>query len=72
MRNSNDIPRPLRLPDFLVIATGFIFNLSTAINGVAEELFELSVYHANRTTKEMQAWEEMSQDLESLQEETDG
>jgi len=36
------------------------------------ELFELSIYHSNQKTKTMQAWEEMTTDLEQLQEGTDG
>ena len=33
---------------------------------LSSELFELSIYHANRKTETSQAWEAMAQDLETL------
>jgi len=59
MRNDDDfIPRPVRRSDFGVIFAGLVL--------------EISIYHANQKTKTMKAWEDMSQDLEKIQEETDG
>jgi hypothetical protein len=36
------------------------------------ELYDLSIYHSKQQTKTMQAWEDMTADLENLQEGTDG
>lgn len=66
------IRRPVRWTDFLVILTETLFNLSQVAQTFFESLYELSIYNANRTTQTHKAWEKMSQDLETLQEETDG
>jgi hypothetical protein len=66
------IRRPVRWTDFLVIFTETLFNLSQVIQTFFESLYELSIYNANRVTQTHKAWEKMSQDLETLQEETDG
>ena len=64
--NNNKIPRPVHRSDFLVILTGFFHNLMQTFETLSAELFELSIYHANRKTETSQAWEEMAQDLETL------
>jgi len=55
-----------------VIFAGAAYNLAQVAETFFSELFELSVYHANQKTKTMKAWEEMTTDLEQLQEGTDG
>jgi hypothetical protein len=71
--NHNDkVPRPVRPTDVLVIFVGALYNLSQVLETFFSELFELSIYHSNQKTKTMQAWEEMTTDLEQLQEGTDG
>jgi hypothetical protein len=73
MRNDDDfIPRPVRRSDFTVIFAGLIHNLASSFHTFTEEILEISIYHANQKTKTMKAWEDMSQDLEKIQEETDG
>ena len=73
MRNDDDfIPRPVRRSDFTVIFAGLVHNLASSFHTFTEEILEISIYHANQKTKTMQAWEDMSQDLEKIQEETDG
>ena len=72
MSKEEKLPRPVRPTDFLVILTGFMYNLTQTVEAFASELYELSIYHANQKTKTMKAWEDMSQDLEKIQEETDG
>jgi len=42
------------------------------ITTLAESLMELSIYHSNRETKVHKAWKGFSQDLETIQEDTDG
>ena len=73
MRKEEDlIPRPVRRSDFGVIFAGLVHNIASSFHSFTEEILEISIYHANQKTKTMQAWENMSQDLEQLQEETDG
>jgi hypothetical protein len=73
MRNDDDfIPRPVRRSDFTVIFAGLLHNLASTFHSFTEEILEISIYHANQKTKTMKAWEDMSQDLEKIQEETDG
>jgi hypothetical protein len=73
MRNDDEfIPRPVRRSDFTVIFAGLVHNLASSFHTFTEEILEISIYHANQKTKTMKAWEDMSQDLEKIQEETDG
>jgi hypothetical protein len=73
MRNDEEfIPRPVRRSDFTVIFAGLVHNLASSFHTFTEEILEISIYHANQKTKTMKAWEDMSQDLEKIQEETDG
>ena len=67
--NDNDkIPRPVRRTDFLVIIIGFFYNITQVFETFMSEVYELSIYHANHKTKVSKAWEEMAQDLETLEE----
>jgi len=67
--NDNDrIPRPVRRTDFLVIIIGFFYNLTQVVETFMSEIYELSIYHANQKTKVNKAWEDMAQDLETLEE----
>jgi hypothetical protein len=72
MNNQDKLPRPVRPTDFLVILTGFVYNLTQTVEAFVSELYELSIYHANQKTATTKVWEEFSQDLETIQEETDG
>lgn len=67
--NDNDrIPRPVRRTDFLVIIIGFLYNLTQTVETFMSEVYELSIYHANHQTKVNKAWEDMANDLETLEE----
>ena len=69
MLNDNDrIPRPVRRTDFLVIIIGFLYNLTQTVETFMSEIYELSIYHANHQTKVNKAWEDMANDLETLEE----
>lgn len=69
MLNDNDrIPRPVRWTDFLVMIIGFFYNLTQVVETFMSEVYELSIYHANHKTKVNKAWEDMAQDLETLEE----
>jgi hypothetical protein len=70
--HKNDVPRPVRPTDALVIFTEFIYNIMQVFTSLAEALMELSIYHSNRETKVNRVWEDFAQDLETIQEDTDG
>jgi hypothetical protein len=72
MMEDNRVRPPVRRSHFAVVFAEFAFNLMQAITGFFEALYELSIYHANRTIEERNAWEQMTQDLETIQEEPDG
>ena len=66
--DNNKIRRPIRPSDFVVILTETVYNLSQVATGFFESLYELSIYHSNQKTETNQAWEQMAQDLETLEE----
>ena len=66
--NNNKVRRPVRSSDFIVVIAETAYNLSQVASGFFESLYELSVYHANHKTETNQAWEQMAQDLETLEE----
>jgi hypothetical protein len=68
----NKVRRPVRLADFLVVGAELAFNMLQVFTAAAEDLLELSVYNANRTTELNKAWEDFATDLETIQEDTDG
>lgn len=70
--NDKRVPRPVRPSDFLVVGLSFSLNIARSFEALAEELYELAIYNANRKTKANEAWQEMARDLETLEEETDG
>ena len=73
MHNHKDeVPRPVRPTDGLVILAEFIYNICQVITNLAESLMELSIYHSNRETKVQKIWDEFAQDLETIQEDTNG
>ena len=73
MNNHKDeVPRPVRPTDALVIVAEFIYNICQVITNLAESLMELSIYHSNRETKVNKIWDEFAQDLETIQEDTNG
>lgn len=72
MNNNNEVPRPVRPTDALVIFTEFIYNICQVITNLAESLMELSIYHSNRETKVNKIWDDFAQDLETIQEDTNG
>jgi hypothetical protein len=52
----------------MVIIIGFFYNLTQCVETLMSEVYELSIYHANQKTKVNKAWEDMAQDLETLEE----
>ena len=72
MDNNKDIPRSATFADFLVVLAGLLNNMTRAFEAFTDELMELAIYNANRTTKINKAWEEFSNDLEKIQEDNDG
>ena len=68
MNDSDYVPRPIRFLDFVVIGVGFLHNLASTVETFTGELMELSIYHSNHITQTNRAWENMTVDLEKLQE----
>jgi hypothetical protein len=69
---NDEVPRSVHFADFLVILTGLLHNLSNSITAFTEELMELAIYHATREAKINRVWEDFTNDLEKIQEDTDG
>ena len=70
--HKDEVPRPVRPTDALVILTEFLYNISQVVATLFESLLELSIYHSNRTTRVNKIWDDFAQDLETIQEDTDG
>lgn len=68
MEDNNKVRRPIRPSDFIVLFAELAFNLASAITNFFESVLELSIYNSNRKTEESHAWEQMAQDLETLEE----
>ena len=70
--HKDEVPRPVRPTDALVILTEFLYNISQVVATLFESLLELSIYHSNRQTRVNKIWDDFAQDLETIQEDTDG
>jgi hypothetical protein len=70
--NENKVPRSVHFADFLVVLAGFVHNVASSVHTATEELMEIAVYNANRNSEVNKAWEQFSNDLEKIQEDTDG
>jgi hypothetical protein len=70
--NNNKVPRSVHFADFLVIFAGLLHNILSAIQAFTEELMEIAVYNANRNSEVSKVWEKFSNDLEKIEEDTDG
>ena len=68
-KKPNYVPRSIRLADVFVVFAGFFHNIMTAFHVFSDEILELATYNAIRKTEVNQAWEDFTQDLETLQEE---
>ena len=68
----NNIRRPVRLADFLVVGAGFLHNLTSAFDVLTEEIMQLAIYNANRETELNSVWQEFSSELEKIQEDDNG
>ena len=66
--DNNKVRRPVRSSDFVVVLAETAYNLSQVASGFFESLYELSIYYSNQKTETNQAWEQMAQDLETLEE----
>ena len=66
-KKPNYVPRSVRLADVFVIFAGFFHNLITAFHVLSDEILELATYNAIRKTEVNQAWEQFTQDLETME-----
>jgi hypothetical protein len=69
VNQDNNLNRPVRLSDYLVIVSGFFLNLTSVIEALADDLHQLAIYHSNQKTYETKVWQDFAQDLETLKEE---
>ena len=68
MKKKQDyVPRPVRLADFLVVIAGFIHNITAAIHTLTDEILELATYNAIRENQVNEAWEQFTEDLETME-----
>lgn len=70
--NSTKVPRSVHFADFLVVFSGLLHNIFSAFHVFTEELMEIAIYNANRNSEINKAWEQFSNDLEKIEEDTDG
>jgi len=70
--DESKVRRPVRFADFLVIGAEVAYNMMQVFTAATEDLLELSIYNANRTTELNKVWEDFATDLETIQEDTDG
>ncbi len=70
--DNNKVPRSVHFADFLVVLSGFVHNIASSVHTATEELMEIAVYNANRNSEISKVWEQFSNDLEQIQEDTDG
>ena len=66
-KHKDDIPRSIQLSDFLLIFTGFIHNVVSAIHTLTDELLELATYNAIRDNQVKRAWKDFTEDLEKME-----
>ena len=66
-KKPNYVPRSIRLADVFVVLAGFFHNIVTAFHVLTDELLELATYNAIRKTEVNQAWEQFTQDLETME-----
>ena len=45
MNNDNNLNRPVRLSDYLVIASGFFLNLVSVVEALADDMQQLAIYN---------------------------
>lgn len=66
-KKPNYVPRSIRLADVFVVFAGFFHNIMTAFHVFSDEILELATYNAIRKTEVNQAWEQFTQDLETME-----
>ena len=64
----DDLQRPVRSSDFLVVITGFALNLISAFEALAEDLHNMSIYNSQQKSQEAKVWQQFTQDLETIKE----
>ena len=66
-KKPNYVPRSIRPADVFVVFAGFFHNIMTAFHVFSDEILELATYNAIRKTEVNQAWEQFTQDLETME-----
>lgn len=68
VNDNDDLQRPVRPSDFLVVLSGFLVNLINAFQALADDFHHMSIYHSTQKNQEAKVWQEFAQDLETLKE----
>jgi hypothetical protein len=68
VNNDNNLNRPVRLSDYLVIVSGFFVNLASVVEALADDLHQLAIYNSTQKSQEEKVWQQFSQELETLKE----
>jgi len=68
VNNDNNLNRPVRLSDYLVILSGFFLNLTSIVEALADDLHQLAIYNSTQKSQEEKVWQQFSQELETLKE----
>ena len=66
-KDKDNIPRSIQFSDFLLVFTGFIHNLVSALHTFTDELLELATYNAIRDTQVKKVWKDFTEDLEKME-----
>lgn len=61
------VPRSVRPADILVVFSALFHNLMSAFHAFSEELLDLATYNAVRKNQVNKAWEQFTQDLETME-----
>jgi len=68
VNKDNNLNRPVRLSDYLVILSGFFLNLTSIVEALADDLHQLAIYNSTQKSQEEKVWQQFSQELETLKE----
>jgi hypothetical protein len=63
----NEVPRSVSPADFGVAFASFLHNIASSLHSLTEDVLEIALYHASRTSKVSQVWKDFAQDLEKME-----
>jgi hypothetical protein len=63
----NEVPRSVTPADFGLAFASFLHNIASSLHSLTEDVLEIALYHASRTSKVSQVWKDFAQDLEKME-----